>query len=452
MHNPRTLTRPLLRLSGLVTVASAGIIGLSTGAGAGTTPGNPVISAVPHVAAAASAPQMVTGNYSCDTSVLRSSQNAPAPGPLDLSLTLTAPSEGIQGTSADVTLGFPASPLSSGVSADIPAADSITLSGTGPVNATASPGVAFSGSGGAVTANATELPAVTATGTLPLTATGTGTTTITAPAEIRLNLSAGGKVVAYLLCDGNAGEVKINVIAASTPPPGVVPPTGPVYTCTVSIPFEKKPIALGSGPIPFKASVTGHRTTGSTDRVSVGVDLGSATVALGGGSGLAGTAFYAVVPVTGAGHGSIPVKGATNAKKGQVFAGSGSLFLRAPGTYRIWAPKWVTLTMYSNPVKLRGRSITISATLSCTLSSKTASVLYRLTVTGKPVPLTTSGNGGQGETSANGAVPVGAPGTGGGPRPGSDLPMVFGGVALLLLGGGGAVYAARRRRLGQPAA
>jgi len=449
VHNSRTLTRPLLRLSGLAAAATAGIIGLSAGAGAGTTPGNPVISAVPHVAAAASAPQTVTEAYSCDTSVLRPSQSAPSPGDLDLSLTLTAPATGIEGTSANVTLGFPATPLASGVSADIPALDSITLSGTGPVNATAGPGVALRGSGGPVTANPAELPAVTATGTLPLTAV--GTTAVAIPPQIRVNLSAGGKVIAGLICGGNEGEVKINVTAAPTPPPVVVPPTGPVYTCTMSDSFSSTTQGQGSGPIPFVARVTGHRTTGSTDRVSVGVDVGSAAAALGG-SDIAGTAFSAVVPVTGAGHGSITVKGATNAKTGQIFAGSGSLFLRAQGIYRIWAPKWFTFTAYSPRVKYGGKYITISSTLSCALSSKTDSVLSRLAVTGKAVPVATPGSGGHGETSVNGAVPAGAPNTGGGPRPGSDLPMVFGGAALLLLGGGGIVYAARRRRLGQPAA
>ena len=76
----------------------------------------------------------------------------------------------------------------------------------------------------------------------------------------------------------------------------------------------------------------------------------------------------------------------------------------------------------------------------------------RLNVTGQPVG-GTAGGGAGGSTTATGAVPAGAPNTGGGPRPGSDLPMVLGGVALLLLGGGGIAFAARRRRVGQqPAA
>jgi hypothetical protein len=400
---------------------------------------------------AASAPQTVTEPFSCDTSTLRRSQTAPNPGSLDLSLTMTAPAIGVVGKSANVTLGYPATPLSSGVSADIPAADTITLAGTGPVNATSGPGVAFSGSGGPVAANATGFPAVTATGALPLTAV--GTTFITVPPEIQVNLVAGGKVVAGLQCNGNTGQVKINVTAPPPTPPVVVPPSGPVYSCTMTIPFSNKVQSLGSGPIPFQASATGHRTTGSTDLVTAGLNLGSAVSMAGAAAaGIAGTAFSASLPVTGAGHGSITVKGATKGLTSQIFTGSGSLFLRDPGTYRIWAPKWFTWTVFSPRIKYRGKYITISSTMSCTLSPGTASVLYRLTATGKPVPATVPGSGGQGETSANGAVPVGAPNTGGGPRPGSDVPMVLGGVALLLLGGGGAVYAARRRRLGQPAA
>lgn len=312
MRHSRTAFRPLLRLSGLAAAGTAGLIVAATAAGAATTaagagtpgtpgtPGSPVISAAPNVAAAATAPQTVTEEYGCDTSELRPPGSTAGLGDLNINVTLSAPATGIQGKSVNVSLTSAAVQLSPAIGAVFPAVDSMVIKGTAPVNATAGPGVTFSGSAGPIAAHATQLPATTATVPLPLTAV--GTTTIHNP-QIELELIAGGKTIVGMSCEANEGTLDIAVTAASTPPPVPVPPAGPSYTCTVSgtdIPTS----SVGSGPIPFVASVAGGRTTGSTDVVSVGLPPAVAG-ALGDGFGgsdegdIAGTVFAASLPVTG---------------------------------------------------------------------------------------------------------------------------------------------------------
>lgn len=448
MHQYRTSIRSLLRLSGLAAAATAGLIGLSTAASA-SGPTSPVISELPNAGAAAMGPQTVSGTYDCDTSVLRVSQTGPALGSLDISTTMSAPVSGVAGQAAHVTFVTQVTSLSPAITAVFPAVDSLTFAATAPVNSTAGPGVALAGQSGPVAANATQLPSITATGVLQLTAA--GPMTVTGPGEIKLALTKGGKVLATLDCDGNDGSLKIGVSAP--PPPTPVPPTGPEYTCALSanVPAAGS-LPVTSGPFPFQASVTGPRTTGSTDILSVGPDLGGASIgsAIGGTpTGIAGTAFAASVPVTGAGHGSVLVRGSTKAFTGQIFTGSGRLYLANPGTYHVLAPKWFTFTIDGPKLPLAGKVIKVTVVLRCTLTGHSDPVLTRLTVTGKAVPAPGTASQGGG-TAANGAVPAGAPNTGGGPRPGTDVALAAGGAALLLAGAGGLMFALRRRRLGQP--
>jgi hypothetical protein len=123
------------------------------------------------------------------------------------------------------------------------------------------------------------------------------------------------------------------------------------------------------------------------------------------------------------------------------FRVSGPLYLASPGTDQILFPSKFTLTIFGPKNPVSGKPLSI--VLSC--RSKASTVALTLKVTGKP----TATGGGGGGTAASGAVPAGAPNTGGGPRPGSDVPMAVGGAALLLIGAGFVVVAARRRR-GQP--
>ncbi len=319
------------------------------------------------------------------------------------------------------------------------------------MNSTSGKGVDLAGKSGPVAANATKLPSVTAAGPLPLTAA--GMTTVYIPPSIRVTLNSQGKILAVLDCNASEGSVKISVTA---PPPPVPVPSGPVYKCGiyVTVPPSGKSqlIATQSGPIPFAVSATGHRTTGSTDTVSLSA-AGAAAAAAGaaaGGAAPSGAkmAFAASLPVTGAQTGSILVSRHTTDLSSLPFGGAGHLYLAKPGTDRVLYPRWFTLTIYGPTIYIKHKAFNISSTLSCGLKTELNQVALTLKVTGQPVPTATA-TGAAGGTAANGAVPAGAPNTGGGPRPGSDLPMAVGGAALLLIGAGFVVVAARRRR-GQP--
>lgn len=445
MFNSRRVNRPSVRVAGLVGLATAGLIASGTMASAATASG-PVSSALPLMAAAASGQQTVSETYGCDLSPLGQGL-----GGLNVNATLSAPASGVLGEMAKVTLTTQATSLSPAVSQLLPALDSVAVAGTAPVNSTSGKGVALAGKSGPVAAKAAELPSVTAAGTLLLTAT--GTTTVYIPPSIPVTLNFQGKVRAALQCNASEGSVKISVTA---PPPPVPVPSGPVYQCSISVNIPGIGQLPGpfSGPMPFAVSATGRRTTGSTDTVWLSPGIAgafSSSGALGGPAGssspgVLGTVFRASLPVTGAQQGSIAISNRTKGLSGELFSGSGHLYLRNPGTDHVLSPSWFTFTIYGPKVPINHKPVQIASTLSCTIKTRPNPVTLTLKVTGKPVPSTTPTSGGGGGTAANGAVPAGAPSTGGGPGPGSDLPMIAGGAALLLIGAGLVIVAWRRRQ------
>jgi hypothetical protein len=151
--------------------------------------------------------------------------------------------------------------------------------------------------------------------------------------------------------------------------------------------------------------------------------------------------------VTGAQPGSISISKRTKGFPSQLFSGSGQLYLSKPGTDHVLFPRAFTFTINGPEIPINNKPTPVTITLGCALKAHSDPVALTLKVTGTPVAA--PGSGGHGSTAVNGAVPAGAPNTGGGSRPGSDLPMAAGGVALLLTGAG-FVIVARRRRQGQP--
>jgi len=448
-------TRSVLRLSGLAAAASAGLIAVSTAASA-SGPASPVISALPNAAAAAAGLQVFTTTYSCDTSVLNSAPDQPSPGDITVSATLTVPASVVEGKSAPVSLTTQVASLPAGAAQEFPAVNSIALSAVTPLSGLPGHEVVLTGFSGPVAALATQLPAIKASGGLTLNEA--GVTTLTSPAQISLTLNKPSGDAATALKCGASGATTLKIKVTAPAPPTPAPPAGPDYTCafTANIPGVGT-LPTFSGPVPFLASVTGNRTTGSTDVVSLAPNLGGDSISsvLGGldGLGIAGTAFAAEVPVTGAGHGAIEVSGKTVGLTSKIFTGAGRLYLPNPGTYHLLAPKAFTFAIVGPSVRIAGKTTTVTITMGCKLTSGTDSVLTRLTVTGKPAPA--SGNGGTTNgsgTAVSGAAPAGAPNTGGGTAPGSALPLVLAGAALLLAGGGGTVFALRRRRFSPPSA
>jgi hypothetical protein len=394
----------------LAALAAAGLIASSGAAGAATASSGPVILPAPVWAAADSGQSTASVTYSCD--LLAVGQGL---GGLNIDATLSVPAVASEGEAATIALTTHTTALSALSSGLLSKLVSVGVAGTARVDSTSGEGVALAGHARLAAGDAAQSPSVMAVGKLALTAA--GATTVFVPPTITVTLSALEKALVSLRCSTSSTAVKINVTA---PVPG-----GPVYKCTDG--KGKGPI---DAPLPLTVSATGLRVTGSTDTVT----LSSPSDGLGAPypSGTSALAFSGSLSVAGALQGSISLSRHTTVLTDKAFSVLGQLYLAEPGTYRILLPSRFTFTIF------RPENII----LNCALKKSPAPTGLTLTVTGKPA-------GGHGSTAATGALPAGAPNTGGGSGPGSSPPLIAGGAALVLIGSAGFVVAARRRRLGQ---
>jgi hypothetical protein len=435
LFNSRKVRRPAGRAVGLVALAAAGLIGASTVASAATV-GSPF---VPRTFGAANSPSQnrtVSLPYACDFSGY-GGPSAATSG--QFNATLTLPRTAVAGDPAGVSFDTPAIPLPQVVTQKLASAGTFSLSLTG-VTATEASGSAAKilehPGGGGISTPPADIPVMTAVDGVTFGQAGTGH--ITAPTGFVITPSASSTAMAPIKCEARTATVTGYAVTVTAPPP---PPTlpGPVYNCSFTIPGMPGGSGPFTAPLPMTISATGSRTTGSTDEVT----LSSGAAGLGAAypPGTTALAFSGSLPVTGAQQGSIPLRKYTTATSNTTFRVSGPLHLTSPGADHILYPNQFTFTISGPKNPVTGKPLAI--VLSC--QSKANTVGLTLKVTGKAAA--TGGNGG---TAASGAVPAGAPNTGGGPRPGSDVPMAVGGAALLLIGAGFVVVAARRRR-GQPA-
>ena len=451
-----TVSRPLLRLSGLAAAASAGVIAMGAGAGAATTTSGPVGS--PATASGqSSVPTNTTQHaFSCDLSGYGGSASAEG------TATFTLPTKTTAGGLTTTTFKTPALPLSAAEAQKLASADTFTLTApalTAKDSSGAAPKISvYPGVGSLSTTPAQILP-MTSSATMAFQHVGQGA--ISVNAGFTITPMTGDTAMPAIPCVMHAGPLSypltVAAPASATPPapqptgpPTALPPgasSGPVYRCVLGftgVPGSKQTFPL-TAPLPMTLTASGSQKTGHT----VLVTLSSGSQGLGAPYPLPNTvavAFSGALAVKGAQSGAIPLHRTTAQVGKSTFTVSGPLYLTKPGTDRIYLPHQFAFTVVGP--YFPGTHTRVDFNLACTAASSVIGL--RLNVTGQPVG---GGAGSQGGgTAATGAVPVGAPNTGGGPRPGSDLAMVLGGVALLLLGGGGAVYAARRRRLGQTAA
>jgi hypothetical protein len=395
----------------LAALAAAGLIASSGAAGAATASG-PIISSAPIWAAADSGQSTASVTYSCNAGL--------GVGALNIDATLSVPAVASEGEAATIALAAHATALSALSSGLLSKLVSVGVAGTARVGSASGEGVVLAGHARLAAGDATQSPSVMAVGKLALTTA--GTTTVFVPPTITVTLSALTQVLVSLQCKTSSTAVEIDV-----PAPASSAPSGPVYTCT-----DGSSRGSIDAPLPLAVSATGLRVTGSTETVT----LSSPDSGLGAPypSGTSALAFSGSLLVTGAQQGSISLSRHTTVLTDKTFSVLGQLYLEKPGTYHILLPSRFTFTI----------SGTKNTYLSCALKTSPAPTGLTLTVTGEPTA------GGQGGTAATGALPAGAPNTGGGSGPGSNLPMIAGGAALLLIGGAGFVFAARRRRLGQP--
>jgi collagen type VII alpha len=239
------------------------------------------------------------------------------------------------------------------------------------------------------------------------------------------------------------------VVGAATP----AATSGPDYACTNNV----SPANPFSGHLPMTVAVSGSRTVGATDTVT----LTSPSTGLGAPypPGATSLSYAGNLTLTGAQSGSIALGETSRDVTSSTFAVSGKLALSKAGTDHILLPGHFTFV-----VQASARPV---VALSCTSAASPAAVAVTFTVTKKTAsssPTTpsaspsaagtgTSGTSGPSGTTggtANGqGVPVGAPDTGGGPAPHGSLALIGAACVLLLAGGGTLVVAARRRQKGQ---
>jgi hypothetical protein len=451
-----TVSRPLLRLSGLAAAVSVGVITMSAGAGA-TTTGGPVVSPATTPSQSSVPTKTTQYAFSCDLSGYGGSAST------DGTATFTMPTKTTAGGSTTTTFKTPALPLSAAEAQKLASADTFTL--TAPAlaakdSSSAAPKIAvYPGVGSLSTSGPTQILPMTSSATMAFQHVGQGA--ISVSAGFTIIPMKGDTAMPAIPCIMHAGPLtfplSVTAPASTTPPttqptapPTTLPPvasSGPMYRCVLGftgVPGNKQTFTL-TAPLPMTLTASGSQKTGHTVLVS----LSSGPQGLGAPYPLPNTvalAFSGALAVKGAQFGAIPLHRATAQVGKSTFTVSGPLYLTKPGTDRIYLPNQFAFTVVGP--YFPGTHTRVDFNLACTAASSVVGL--RLNVTGQPVGGTAGGQGSG--TAATGAVPVGAPNTGGGPRPGSDLPMVLGGIALLLLGGGGAVYAARRRRLGQSAA
>jgi hypothetical protein len=425
-----------VRVGGLLGFAAAGLIGASTMASAAAA-GTPIIPQTFGPSSSAAQTHTTQVSFSCGLPTYGGDSTGVFNVSLALPRTATVGSP-VATTAIIPTLRLPQSALKSLAGVDnfaFRVDSSVTKASVNVIHYTASAAPAST--------PPSAIPSVTATATV--TFLSTGTAYIADPARLVITPSKGGTAMTPITCGmvstvPSGYPVTVTAPVTPTPPPGPTLP-GPVYNCFIGIPGLPTGPAPITAPLPMMISAAGSRTTGSTDTVT----LSSRTSGLGGPypQGTTALSFSGSLPVTGVQHGSVVLRRYTKSITSSTFRVSGPLYLTNPGTDHILFPNQFTFTIFGPKNPMNGKPL--SLVLAC--RSKASTVALTLKVTGKPAG--TGGTGGAGGTAASGAVPAGAPNTGGGPRPGSDLPLAVGGAALVLVGGGFVVVAARRRR-GQP--
>jgi hypothetical protein len=317
----------------------------------------------------------------------------------------------------------------------VTAAESGTvLSGSGNADA------ALSLRGAAAASSPGQFPAITMTA--PVNSSRDGYYSLNSLGALTITPASASGPLTAVSCSLHTGLVSDPITVAT---PGQLVPPGPLYTCS----FNHGEYGDAS-PTEMTLALTGSRTTGSQVSVTLTTNM-----YLIGSYGVLPRSFYsftAQLPVTGAQTGQVPLSEHTTNVSSDAFRLTAPLRLTRAGTDRIWFPPAFT---FIQGFTAHGTTPATSIPLVCRIVPTQARTWIPLQVTGHPsgpstAPATTGagGSGGTGPdrgTAATGAVPAGAPDTGGGPRPGSDLPLAAAGLALLLLGGGALGYAARRR-------
>lgn len=404
-------------------LAVTGLFAGMTGASAATQTG-PVIPANA-MASLASTPV----SYSCTLA------GATTSTPVTLTAVLSAPSAGITGTAAAITLTTRVMQLP--MATTLPSLTRVTAAATAASTGMSASSVPLTGMTTMPAGSATQLPAITISGSaIPSTA---GTASIMAPATLKVTLVAGTTLAAFncTLVTTTATAVQITVTASTV----MAATTGPMYACTVTVAGRTM---HQMDRIPMTLSTSGPNSVGSTDMVT----LSSPANGLGGSypAGTSAVSFSGALPLSGAQSGSIPLTGAMANIGSSMFTVQASLPLMAAGVLHIMPPSRFTVIVHVQQTVAVVAVCVLQTTVTATMPASTM-----VNVTGAAMPVATMPAGtttGTGTAPPVGTAPMGSANTGAGGslHSASILPELAAGILVLLAGAGLTIVGLRRRR------
>lgn len=404
-------------------LAVTGLFAGMTGALAATQTG-PVIPANA-MASLASTPV----SYSCTLA------GATTSTPVTLTAVLSAPSAGITGTAAAITLTTRVMQLPTATT--LPSLTRVTAAATAASTGMSASSVPLTGMTTMPAGSATQLPAITISGSaIPSTA---GTASVMAPSMLKVTLVAGTTLAAFncTRITTTATAVQITVAASTV----AAATTGPMYACTVTVAGRTM---HQMDRIPMTLSTSGPNTVGSTDMIT----LSSPANGLGGSypAGTSAVSFSGALPLSGAQSGSIPLTGAMANIGSSMFTVQASLPLMAAGVLHIMPPSRFTVIVHVQQTVAVVAVCVLQTTVTATMPASTM-----VNVTGAAMPVATMPAGtttGTGTAPPVGTAPMGSANTGAGGslHSANILPELAAGILVLLAGAGLTIVGLRRRR------
>jgi hypothetical protein len=387
-------------------------------------------------------------DYTCDLSGY-----GPSAGAAAVSVTATTATSWPVNQPDDITLDSDAIDLPAAVTSRLGGVDSIAVSSQIAAKHATKARITLAGLIPIDTAHApTAIPATTTLGQVTFAAKGSSGSVALPAQSITFTPRAGATIKPAITCTTSAAAKDVTITVGAV--------SGPFYHCTTTVANES-PIQ-DAGPAPLSITETGTKKTGDSLTVSLTsahiAQVVSTVASEITGVTLDNAAFSADLPVTGAQSGTLHIAKTVTDLTATTFSASAKLDLTKAGTVKVGIPSKFGISVSA--------SGTVALDFACTLVTKPVPVALTLTVTQgpastpTPTPTPTDTSTTNADTEDTGAAtdatgtPVGGAATGGGPAPGSPMPLAFGGIAMVLVGGGlilsrwrtGAASAARRRR------
>jgi hypothetical protein len=438
------------RLSGMLALTAVALLGTGTTALAAT-------GLAPVTPPPPSTFKTYTSELDCNLSAYGYQDGS---NPITMDETLSVPRTAVAGTPTFVSMSNTSAALPASVGSQLTNVVAVGVTAQVSVQGGTTETITVKGSsaGDVLPSQLTALPVISTANTTVTFAKAGAASVDTPPSSLVFTpFGTGTTTFPAITCTPIAASISDQpvVVGAATP----AATSGPDYACTNNEPAANP----FSGHLPMTVAVSGSRTVGATDTVT----LTSPSTGLGAPypAGATSLSYAGNLTLTSAQSGGIALGETSRDVTSSTFAVSGKLALSKAGSDHILLPGHFTFVAQAS-----GRPV---VALSCTSAASPAPVAVTFTVTKKTAssspstpsaspsaantgtsgtsrPSATSGPSGTTGGTANGqGVPVGAPDTGGGPAPHGSLALIGAACVLLLAGGGTLVVAARRRQKGQ---